>query len=92
VYFLDTESGTTSSCTGGCAAVWPGVASASGAPAGGAGVDATKLSTANGQVPNQVVYNGHLLYEFAGDKAAGDTNGTKIPHWHDVNAAGTAAS
>jgi len=55
-------------------------------------IDATKLSSANGQVPSQVVYNGHLLYEFAGDKAAGDTNGTKIPHWHDVNAAGTAAS
>jgi predicted lipoprotein with Yx(FWY)xxD motif len=91
VYFLAKETGTTSLCTGGCASVWPGVAS-TGAPVAASGVDASKLSTANGQVPNQVVYNGHLLYEFAGDKAAGDTNGTKIPGWHDVNAAGTAAS
>jgi predicted lipoprotein with Yx(FWY)xxD motif len=90
VYFLDRDSGTTSACTGTCAKIWPGVTS-SGAPTAGTGVDGTKLSTATGQVANQIVYNGHLLYEFKGDLKAGDVNGTKIPGWHDVSAAGTAA-
>ena len=48
-----------------------------------------KLSTANGEVPNQVVYNGHLLYFFAGDKAPGDITGTKIPNWYPVSPAGS---
>jgi predicted lipoprotein with Yx(FWY)xxD motif len=91
VYFLDRDKGTTSACTGACAAVWPAVTSAA-PPTAGTGVDASKLATATGQAPNQVTYNGHLLYEFKGDTAAGQTNGTKIPGWHDVNAAGTAAS
>lgn len=91
VYIFDKDSGTTSACTGACASVWPALTS-SGAPSAGAGVDAAKLSTATGQAPDQVTYNGHLLYEFKGDTAAGQTNGTKIPGWHDVNAAGTAAS
>ncbi|HZQ86979.1 MAG TPA: hypothetical protein VFA83_19190 [Acidimicrobiales bacterium] len=91
VYIFDKDSGTTSACTGGCASVWPALTS-SGAPAAGTGVDASKLGTANGQAPNQVTYAGHLLYEFSGDSGPGQTNGTKIPNWHDVSAAGTPAS
>ena len=67
--------------------VWPGLAAA-GAPTGGPGVDAAKLSTANAEVANQVVYNGHLLYFFSGDSAAGQINGTKIPNWYPVSPAG----
>jgi predicted lipoprotein with Yx(FWY)xxD motif len=91
VYMFDKDSGTTSACTGGCASVWPALTS-SGAPAAGTGVDASKLGTANGQAPDQVTYAGHLLYEFSGDSGPGQTNGTKIPNWHDVSAAGTPAS
>jgi predicted lipoprotein with Yx(FWY)xxD motif len=91
VYMFDKDNGTTSACTDGCASVWPAVTS-SGTPAAGSGVDASKLSTATGQAPDQVTYAGHLLYEFSGDSAPGQTNGTKIPGWHDVSAAGTAAS
>jgi len=91
VYIFDKDNGTTSACTGSCAAVWPAVTS-SGAPSAAPGVDASKLSTATGQAPDQVAYNGHLLYEFKGDTAPGQTNGTKIPGWHDVSAQGTPAS
>ena len=87
LYLFDSDQGTTSACTGGCLGTWPPL-TASGAPTGGAGVDASKLSTG----PNsQVVYNGHLLYRYAPDTAAGDTKGNGVGGvWHAVTPAGTA--
>jgi predicted lipoprotein with Yx(FWY)xxD motif len=87
LYMLETEVGTTSMCTGGCAAVWPGL-TATGTPTVGTGVDQAKTATANGQVPNQIAYNGHLLYYFMPDTAPGDFKGTSIPHWYPVSPAG----
>lgn len=86
LYLFEKDKGTTTACTGGCADNWPALTAAS--PSGGDGVDQSKLSTADGEAPNQVVYNGHLLYYFAGDKAAGDTNGAGIPSWYPVNPSG----
>ena len=87
LYLFEKDNGTTTACTGGCVAVWPGLA-ATGPLTGGAGVDTAKMSTANGEVANQVVYNGHLLYFFSGDSAPGQINGTKIPAWYPVSPAG----
>jgi predicted lipoprotein with Yx(FWY)xxD motif len=87
LYLFEKDKGTTSACTGGCAPTWPALA-ASGKPTAGTGVDASKLSTADGQVADQVVYNGHLLYYFAGDTKVGDTNGTSIPEWYLVSSDG----
>ena len=87
LYLFEKDNGTTTACTGGCAAVWPGLASTGGTMAG-PGVDASKISTVNGQVANQIAYNGHLLYFFSGDTAAGQINGTKIPAWYPVSPAG----
>jgi predicted lipoprotein with Yx(FWY)xxD motif len=84
LYLFEKDTGTTSACTGACVGAWPALV-APGTPTAGTGIDATKLSTATGQAPNQVVYNGHLLYFFANDQAAGDTNGTKIPNWYAVD-------
>jgi len=89
LYLFEKDQGTTTACTGGCADNWPPLVS-SGAPAAGDGVDAAQLSTANGVQPNQVTYHGHLLYYFAGDQAAGDTNGVGIPSWYTVDPAGAA--
>jgi predicted lipoprotein with Yx(FWY)xxD motif len=89
LYLFEQDNGTTSACTAGCADVWPAL-TADGAPTGGDGVDGSLLSTADGQVPNQVVYNGHLLYEFSGDEAPGDVNGLQIPSWYPVGADGNA--
>jgi len=91
VYMFDKDMGTTTACTGGCAAAWPAVVAA-GTPVGGTGVDSAKLGTAQGQVAGQVTYNSHLLYRFSGDTKAGDANGAAIPNWHPVTPAGTAAS
>jgi predicted lipoprotein with Yx(FWY)xxD motif len=87
LYLFEKDHGTASACTGACAQIWPGY-SAGAAPTAGSGVDAGKLSTASGQVPAQVTYNGHLLYTFSGDKAPGDVNGTSIPDWYPVNPSG----
>jgi predicted lipoprotein with Yx(FWY)xxD motif len=83
------DDGTTSACTGGCADAWPAL-TADGDPVGGDGVDASLLGTADGQVPGQVTYDGHLLYTFSGDSAPGDVNGLGIPEWYPVNAQGEA--
>jgi predicted lipoprotein with Yx(FWY)xxD motif len=86
LYLFEKDSGTTSACTGTCAGVWPALTAAS--PKAGTGVDAAKLSTANGQTANQVVYNGHLLYFFSGDTKPGDVNGTRIASWYPVKPTG----
>jgi predicted lipoprotein with Yx(FWY)xxD motif len=88
LYLFEKDHGTSSACTGACAQIWPGY-SAGATPNAGSGVDAAKLSTASGQVPAQVTYNGHLLYTFSGDKAPGDVNGVGIPDWYPVSPSGS---
>ena len=90
LYLFEMDDGTTSACTGGCADVWPALTADGGEPTAGDGLDASLLSTADGQVPDQVAYNGHLLYYFSGDEAPGDVNGLQIPEWYPVAADGNA--
>jgi predicted lipoprotein with Yx(FWY)xxD motif len=90
LYLFEMDDGTSSACTGGCADAWPALTADGGAPTAGDGLDASLLSTADGQVADQVVYNGHLLYEFSGDEAPGDVNGLQIPEWYPVDADGNA--
>jgi len=89
LYLFEQDDGTTSACTAGCAEAWPALA-VDGEPTAGEGVDQALLSTADGQVPGQVAYNGHLLYYFASDTGPGDANGVGIPGWYAVDAAGNA--
>jgi predicted lipoprotein with Yx(FWY)xxD motif len=87
LYLFEKDQGTTSACLAACAANWPAL-TATGTPSVGAGITASKVSTASGQLPDQVVYNGHLLYFFARDAAAGDVNGVSIAGWYPVGADG----
>jgi predicted lipoprotein with Yx(FWY)xxD motif len=85
LYAFASDQGTTSACTGGCATIWPPLM-ATGTPTGGTGIDASKLSAAPS---GQVVYNGHLLYTYSNDSAAGDTNGQGVVGmWHVVAPSG----
>ena len=84
VYFFEKDQGMTSACKDACAQAWPAVV-ASGTPTVGDGLDSSKVTTADGQVADQVAYNGHLLYTFSGDKNPGDTNGKSIPSWYLLN-------
>ena len=66
LYYVSSDTPSTSSCTGGCAQIWPPMLSTS-TPTSGNKLPG-KLSvvkTANGE---QVAYNGHLLYTFADDQ------------------------
>ena len=89
LYLFTKDEGTTTACTGGCAENWPPII-AEGDPTGGDGIDAALLGTADGIEPNQVTYNGHLLYYFHEDTAPGDTNGVGLPDWFAVDPAGEA--
>ena len=74
-----------SACSGGCLTKWPALTVAAGAaPTAGSGVSGalgTITRADNGSL--QVTYNGLPLYFYAGDKAAGDTNGS-YPNWNLV--------
>src|SRR6266700_1027825 len=75
LYYFTPDTATTSACTSACAKAWPPLLSTgSGAPTSATSLPGqlTAVTTANG---NQVEYNGHLLYTFSGDTAAGQTNG-----------------
>jgi predicted lipoprotein with Yx(FWY)xxD motif len=68
-----------------------------GKPSAGSGATASMLGTtkrSDGQP--QVTYNGHPLYRFAADNAAGDTNGEGITAfgaaWFAVSPAGSQVS
>jgi predicted lipoprotein with Yx(FWY)xxD motif len=88
LYLFEQDQGTTTDCTTGCSSTWPALTA--GKPTAGDGVDASLLGTAkqaDGTV--QVTYNGHLVYRYSGDAAAGDTNGEGISGvWFVVSAAG----
>ena len=76
LYYLTSDTATTSACTGGCASAWPPLLSdgAPKAPASATGKLAT-VKTANG---SQVSYGGHLLYRFADDGKPGDVQGEGV--------------
>lgn len=76
-------------CEDGCAANWPPLTEPYGA---GKGADASLLATvARPDGTEQLTYNGWPLYYFAGDDAAGDTNGQGVNDvWFVVDAAGNA--
>ena len=78
LYLFEADSGTTSKCYDSCAQVWP-VLTTSGQPVAGPGVNASLLGTTqrkDGSV--EVVYNGHPLYYFSGDKQPGDITGQDL--------------
>ena len=77
MYDSDTQGGDASSCEGECAANWPAVTTDSDDPAveGVTGEIGTITGVDGG---TQVTLNGWPLYYFAGDAAAGDTNGQGV--------------
>jgi predicted lipoprotein with Yx(FWY)xxD motif len=75
LYLWTPDTKTKSMCSGACASAWPPL-TVKGAPTAGTGATASDLGTiSRSDGTKQVTYAGHPLYYFAGDKAAGQTNG-----------------
>ena len=85
LYLFTPDDGTsTPQCTGSCAQTWPPLTTTS-TPRAEGGAQQSKL----GMVSGQVTYNGHPLYHYSGDAAAGQTNGEGVAAiWYVVNVAG----
>jgi predicted lipoprotein with Yx(FWY)xxD motif len=83
----DTQNSGTSSCYGQCATFWPAFHGSSSSLTLPQGVNASSFGTiARTDGTKQLTYQGWPLYFFAGDKAAGDTNGQgKFGTWFVVN-------
>src|SRR3954471_19515431 len=81
LYLFEKDKGAASSCYGACASIWPPLSSgAPGTGAGnrlaGAGVNGARIgSIKRTDGKNEVTYDGHPLYTYAGDARAGDTHG-----------------
>ena len=96
LYLFQKDSGTRSACTGACAASWPPLRD-SHKPVVGSGVTASKVTTApRSDGSPQVVYNGHPLYLFSGDKNPGDANGQGVTAfgaaWYALSPAGATVT
>lgn len=78
LYDFPRDQGTTSSCYGACAALWPPLIT-KGKPVAGLGVRALLLGTTkrkDGKL--EVTYNGHPLYYFVSDRKPGQTTGQAL--------------
>jgi predicted lipoprotein with Yx(FWY)xxD motif len=96
IYLFEKDSGTKSSCFGGCASSWPPVR-AKGKPAVGSGLDDSLVGTTpRSDGAAQITYNSHPLYLFAGDQSAGQTNGQGLTEfggsWFALNSVGEAVT
>lgn len=81
LYYFMPDTATTSACSGSCASLWPALTT-TGSSVTGSGFSGT-LSTLNDSNGDQVLYNGHPLYTYSGDKSQSDANGEGIGgKWH----------
>ena len=92
LYDFVKDRGTTSSCYGACAALWPPLTT-KGKPVAGHGVRASLLGTTkrkDGKL--EVTYGGHPLYYFVTDRKSGQTTGQGVNQfggpWWVLSAAG----
>jgi predicted lipoprotein with Yx(FWY)xxD motif len=95
LYLFEADTGSTSTCTGECAGIWPPLTT-TGAATGSMGASSSMLgTTTRADGTTQVTYNGHPVYLYTGDTAAGQANGEGINHfgglWYAVTTAGAAA-
>ena len=78
VYLFEADRGSTSTCSGACAQVWPPVTTTGAPKAEGEAVAADLGTTTRSDGTKQVTYRGHPLYWYASDAQAGETTGQAI--------------
>jgi predicted lipoprotein with Yx(FWY)xxD motif len=77
IYYFANDTEGVSTCSGDCLANWPAV-EVSGTPTAGDGVTAELGTITRDDGTTQLTVNGFPAYLFAGDGAAGDTNGQGV--------------
>jgi predicted lipoprotein with Yx(FWY)xxD motif len=81
-FIADTDG--TPTCTGDCASAWP-PATVDGDPTAGEGIADDVIATVEGDGGTQLTADGHPLYRFSGDAAAGEVNGQGVADmWYAV--------
>ena len=92
LYLFKNDTGTSSTCSGDCAATWPALLTKGDATAGTGAQPSMLGTTTRDDGTTQVTYDGHPLYLYSGDTAAGDANGEGVGDvWFAVTVQGTPA-
>ncbi len=82
LYFLDVDTPTGGTCTGGCLNIWPIIEPSAGSQNKGA----FTIITRSDGTGKQWAYKSHPLYMYSGDSGPDQSNGEGIPlaggHWH----------
>jgi predicted lipoprotein with Yx(FWY)xxD motif len=90
LYWFVPDTSTKSNCNGSCATYWPPV---KGPVTAGSGVTGTlgTITRADGSI--QATYDGHPLYTYVADTAAGQAKGNGVNLsggvWHEMTASGS---
>jgi len=100
LYFAEGETASSVKCTGPCLGFWTPLTSAAATPPTSSHLSGTLAKFRRGDGHSQLTYDGHPLYTFRLDTAAGDTKGNDFTddfgrvafHWHAITTEGTAAS
>jgi predicted lipoprotein with Yx(FWY)xxD motif len=89
LYWFVPDTSTTSKCTGSCSTYWPPV---TGPVTAGSGVTGTLSTITRPDGTTQATYDGHPLYTYVGDSAAGQAkgNGLNISGgvWYEMTVSG----
>jgi predicted lipoprotein with Yx(FWY)xxD motif len=91
LYWFGPDTASKSNCTGSCSQIWPPV---KGPATAGSGVTGTLGTVTRSDGTVQATYNGHPLYTYTADTAAGQANGNGVNAyggvWYQVTASGSA--
>ena len=91
LYWFGPDTASKSNCTGSCAQIWPPV---KGPATAGSGVTGTLGTVNRSDGTVQATYNGHPLYTYTADTAAGQANGNGVNAyggvWYQATAFGSA--
>jgi len=89
LYWFAPDSSTASKCTGSCATYWPPV---TGPVTAGSGVTGTLGTITRADGTKQATYDGHPLYTYIGDTAAGQAKGNGLNLsgglWYEMTVSG----
>jgi predicted lipoprotein with Yx(FWY)xxD motif len=89
LYWFAPDTSTTSKCTGSCATFWPPVP---GPVTAGSGVTGTLSTITRPDGTKQATYDGHPLYTYVGDTAAGQAKGNGLNLsgglWYEMTVSG----